>query len=44
MVGINDSIFSGNEQQKVYYTLGIIKFQLNKLLLLRHWNFIIPNV
>ena len=43
-VGVNDSICSGNEQQKVYYTLGIIKFQLRKIFLLRNWNFIIPNV
>ena len=33
--GVNDSIYSGNEQQKVYYTLGIIKFQIDKIFLLR---------
>ena len=35
-VVVNDSIFSGNEQQKVYYRLGIIKFQLGKTFLLKN--------
>ena len=43
-ISINDSMFSGNEQQKVYYALGIVKFRLGKISLLRNWNFISPNV
>ena len=29
-VGVNDSIFSGNEQQKVYYMRGAGPFGLNQ--------------